>query len=86
MTLAEFKALASLHDRRVRMTFSDGEIVVAQLLCISTDLDDSRHVIYDMVEWSSKSQMATLQIKHATRRVRNSSRALPGMWIQLLNL
>jgi hypothetical protein len=53
MTLEEFRDLAGLQDFRVRLVFSDGQVVIAKLLSISTDLDDSRHVIYEDVEWSS---------------------------------
>jgi hypothetical protein len=53
MTLEEFKALRALQDQRVRLTFSDGQEVIATLLSITTDLDDSRHVIYEKVEWSA---------------------------------
>jgi hypothetical protein len=53
MTLDEFKALKSLEDRRVRMVFSDGQDLVATLVSVTTDLDESRHLIYDKVEWSA---------------------------------
>jgi len=53
MTLDEFKALKGLEDRRVRMAFSDGQEVIAELVSVTTDLDESRHLIYDKVEWSA---------------------------------
>lgn len=53
MTLSDFKALKSLEDRRVRMSFSDGQEVVTTLVSITTDMDESRHLIYDRVEWSA---------------------------------
>jgi hypothetical protein len=53
MTLEEFKALKSLEDRRVRMTFADGQEIVARLISVTVVMDDSRHVIYDKVEWST---------------------------------
>jgi hypothetical protein len=53
MTLEEFNALKSLEDRRVRMTFADGQELVARLISITIDMDESRHVIYDKVEWST---------------------------------
>ena len=52
MTLEEFKSLRDLQDKRVRMIFEDGEEIVATLVSISTDMDDSRHVIYEKVESS----------------------------------
>lgn len=53
MTLEEFQSLRSLEDRHVRMTFSDGQIVFAALVSVTSDLDESRHIVYDMVEWSA---------------------------------
>jgi hypothetical protein len=53
MTLEEFKALKNFEDRRVRMRFADGQEIVATLLSITTDLDESRHLIYERVESSS---------------------------------
>jgi hypothetical protein len=53
MTLKEFKALKRLENRRVYMIFSDGQEVIATLFSITTDLDESRHLIYDQVEWSA---------------------------------
>ena len=49
MTLGDFKALKGLEDRRVRMIFTDGQEVVATLVSVTTDLDESRHLIYDRV-------------------------------------
>ena len=53
MTLEGFRSLRGLEDRRVRMTFGDGQVVIANLVSITTDLDDSRHILYDKVEWSA---------------------------------
>jgi hypothetical protein len=53
MTLEEFKALKVCEDRRVRMIFTDGQEVIATLVSVTTDLDESRHLIYDRVEWSA---------------------------------
>jgi hypothetical protein len=53
MTLEEFKALKPLEGRRVRISFSDGQEVVARLFDITTDMDDSQHLIYEAVEWSA---------------------------------
>jgi hypothetical protein len=53
MTLEEFKALKAFQGRRVRMVFTDGQEVVATLIDVTTDLDDSRQLIYDRVEWSA---------------------------------
>ncbi|HXS76763.1 MAG TPA: hypothetical protein VN753_11345 [Terracidiphilus sp.] len=53
MTLHEFKALKSLEDRRVRMMFIDGQEVIATLVSVTTDLDESRHLIYERVEWTA---------------------------------
>jgi alanyl-tRNA synthetase len=52
MTLEEFKKLRELQDRRVRMIFSDGQEVIATLHSVTVDLDGSRHLIYQKVEWS----------------------------------
>jgi hypothetical protein len=53
MTLEEFQALRALQDHRVRLNFSDGQAVIATLVSITSDLDASRHVVYDNVEWSA---------------------------------
>ena len=53
MTLEEFRALRSLQDHRVHMIFADGQEVIATLLSVTTDMDESRHLIYDKVEWSA---------------------------------
>jgi hypothetical protein len=53
VTLEEFRSLRGLEDLRVRMTFSDGQIVIATLVSITSDLDESRHIVYDNVEWSA---------------------------------
>lgn len=46
MTLEEFRSLRDLEDRRVRLTFSDGQLVIATLVSITSDLDESRHIVY----------------------------------------
>ena len=53
MTLEEFQALRAFEDRRVRMDFSDGQVVIATLVSITSDFDESRHIVYDKVEWSA---------------------------------
>jgi len=50
MTSEAFEALKSLIDHRVRITPLDGEAVIALLLYATTDLDGSRHLIYDSVQ------------------------------------
>jgi hypothetical protein len=37
------------------MIFSDGQVVIATLVSITTDLDESRHIVYDKLEWSALS-------------------------------
>jgi hypothetical protein len=53
MTKEEFRGLKSLEDRRVHMTFTDGQQVIATLITVQTDMDESQHLIYDRVEWDS---------------------------------
>jgi small nuclear ribonucleoprotein (snRNP)-like protein len=53
MTLEEFQSLRDLEDRRVRMNFTDGQVVIATLVSITSDFDQSRHIVYDNVEWSA---------------------------------
>jgi hypothetical protein len=55
MTLEEFLELRALQDRRVQMTFSDGQVLIATLLSVTSDFDGSRHLVYDKVEWSALS-------------------------------
>jgi len=57
MTLEEFKALKSLEGHRVRISFTNGQEVVARLFDITTDMDDSQHLIYEAVEWSALPHM-----------------------------
>ena len=45
MTLEEFQALRAFQDRRVRMNFSDGQVVIATLVSITSDFDESRHIV-----------------------------------------
>lgn len=56
MTLEEFQALRALQDRRVRLNFIDGQVLIATLTGITADFDKSRHIIYDNVEWSALPQ------------------------------
>ena len=51
----EFRALQALENRLVKMRFNDGHEVVARLVNVAVDLDGSRHLVYDRVEWSSDS-------------------------------
>jgi len=53
VTLDEFKALKSLEDCRLRVTFIDGQEVIATLVSVTTDLDESRHLVYGRVEWTA---------------------------------
>ena len=53
MTQDEFKALARMEDSRVLLRFTDGQTVTATLLSVSTDLDGSQHLIYQISEESS---------------------------------
>jgi hypothetical protein len=53
MTSEAFKALIALQDSRVRMTFSDGQQLIATLHSVTTDLDESQHLIFEKVEWST---------------------------------
>jgi hypothetical protein len=52
MTVEDFKALRGMQNHRVRMTFADGQELIATLFSVTTDLDESRHVIYEKLEWS----------------------------------
>jgi len=47
---AAFKEIRKFQGERVRMKFDDGREVVAQLLCATSDMDGSRHLIYDKIE------------------------------------
>jgi len=42
-----------MEGRRVRIKFADGQEVVAKLVSVITDFDESRHLVYDNVEWSA---------------------------------
>ena len=53
MTLEEFQSIRDLEDLRVRMNFTDGQVVIATLVSITRDFDQSRHIVYDNVEWSA---------------------------------
>jgi hypothetical protein len=35
------------------MNFTDGQVVIATLVSITIDFDQSRHIVYDNVEWSA---------------------------------
>jgi hypothetical protein len=54
MTLSEFKSLKRFEDQRVRMTFADGEEIVATLSSITTDFDESQHLVFKKVELSTR--------------------------------
>lgn len=65
MTLAEFKALKTLETQRVRILFTDGQEVIARLFSVTTDLDESQHLIYDRVEWSALPHPCFASAPHA---------------------
>jgi hypothetical protein len=48
-----FSQMRELEDRRVKMRFDDGHEVIAHLLSAVEDMDGSRHLIYDRVEWAN---------------------------------
>ncbi len=48
-----FSWMREMENRRVRMCFDDGHEVVARLLSVTEDMDGSRHLIYDQVEWAN---------------------------------
>ncbi len=43
-------ALNALEDQRVQLTFRDGQSFVARLLSVTSDFDQSQHLVYDQVE------------------------------------
>ncbi len=51
-----FRAVQDLVGTRVRMHFDDEHEVVAKLLSATTDMDGSRHLIYDAVEWANQAE------------------------------
>lgn len=53
MTTEEFGARKILEGRRVRISFTDGQEVLATLIDVSVDLDGSQHLLYDDVLWSA---------------------------------
>lgn len=53
MTIDDFKALKGLEGCRVCISFVDGQEVVATLVSVTTDSDESCHLVYDKVEWSA---------------------------------
>jgi hypothetical protein len=53
---AAFKEIRKLQGERVRMKFDDEREVVAQLLCATSDMDGSRHLIYDKIESGQPAQ------------------------------
>lgn len=55
--MAIFKEARKLQGERVRMHFDDGREVVAQLLCATKDIDGSRHLIYDKVEYGEGAEI-----------------------------
>ena len=46
----EFMALRALENQRVLLTFRDGQSFIARLLSVTSDLDQSQHLVYDQVE------------------------------------
>lgn len=52
MSPAEARALKQLSNRRVRITFTDGQEVLATLIDLTTDADGSHHLLYDHVTWA----------------------------------
>ena len=53
MTLDEFRALKQMEGRRVRIVFTDGQQIIGRLFDVTTNFDESQHLIYDQVEWSA---------------------------------
>ena len=51
MTLAEFKGLKKCEGCRVHKTFTDGQEMIATLVDVTIDLDESRHLIDDQIEF-----------------------------------
>lgn len=50
MTMDRFMSLKALENQRVQFAFSDGQSLIARLLSVTTDFDQSQHLIYDQVE------------------------------------
>ena len=50
MSAEEFMALRASEGQRVQLTFHDGQSFVARLLSVTSDLNGSRHLVYDQVE------------------------------------
>jgi hypothetical protein len=53
MTLDEFRGLKKFEDQRVRMIFIDGQEIVATISSVTTDFDESRHLVFKKVEQST---------------------------------
>lgn len=51
MTPATYTAALALIDQPVRITFTDGQEVLAHLVSLTTDPDGSQHLLYDHVTW-----------------------------------
>ena len=45
--------MREFENQRVRMVFDDGLDTIATLLSAAEDMDGSRHLIYDRVEWAN---------------------------------
>jgi hypothetical protein len=90
MTLEAFQALRALQDHSVRLNFNDGQVVIATLVSITSDLDASRHVVYDNVEWSAlriprvKVSCTTLQAKTWFRAFHTAPKRSPDMYLASL--
>jgi hypothetical protein len=54
---SDFIALRQLEGHRVKMRFDDGIEVIARLNSVTQDFDESRHLVYDHVEWASDPQV-----------------------------
>ena len=48
MSHEEFCSLKAFEDHSVQLTFIDGESVRAMLVSITVDLDQRRHLVYDL--------------------------------------
>lgn len=57
MTVEEFRLLKGLEGSRVRLRFADHQEVVATLVSVTTDFDQSQHLVYESVEWFSSPHM-----------------------------
>ena len=51
MTPADYTAAQHLTDQPVRITFTDGQQVLARLVSLTTADDNSQHLLYDQLTW-----------------------------------